>query len=138
MTTISRAEFISRYQAVYDRLFCSNALGECLVKNLAAWEVMEFSQMTITGWSADAALFQRCLDFISKVATPSYFVLTEVESIGKFSEVRVIDADRFSVNELWTSSHLPHFNTVCFDDSACWCAFFDNWADRVCFYRRRL
>lgn len=128
---ISRTEFIERYQATFDKLFAFDADGVCVIREYAKWQTMKFPEMTLPGWSADVETFQRFLNFISQVTNPTRFVLAEVESVEKFTEALLVPADRLSVEKLWSRSRLPHFKTVCFDESASWCALFDNFADRL-------
>jgi hypothetical protein len=130
-TLISRAEFIERYRTKFDELYEFNVNDECVIREHANWEVMEFPDMNLSGWSSDIEIFQCFLYFISVVVTPVWFVLAEVESIEKFTEAWIVPADRLKIEALWIQSRLPHFNTVCFDDSTRWCALFDNILNKV-------
>lgn len=137
MTVISRAEFELRYLAMFNRLFLIEASGACVVRHASSWELLEFPKMTLTAWSADFETFDATLKFIAPVTDVDHFVLTEIESLKKFSETQIVLTDRSSVEELWGKSHLPHFKTACFDESANWCAIFDGDTDRADFYRSR-
>ena len=128
---ISRAEFNIHYRPKFDELFTFDAGGNCEIRQHTDWHCIEFSEMTLTGWSADIETFRRFVDFVSRGAKPTWFVLAEVESTEKFSEAILVPANRLSVEKLWSRSHLPHFKTVCFDESASWCALFDNLSNRL-------
>lgn len=130
-TLISRAAFIERYRTKFDELYAFADDGECVIRERGDWESLEFPAMTLPGWAADARTFHRFLDFISAAANPTWFVLAEVESVEKFTEARIVPADRSAIEKLWSRSRLPHLKTVCFDESARWCALFDNLEDRV-------
>ncbi|RTL52975.1 MAG: hypothetical protein EKK46_09995 [Rhodocyclaceae bacterium] len=130
-TLISRAAFIERYRTKFDELYAFDGEGECVIRERGDWESLEFPAMTLPGWAADAGIFNRFLGFISAVAKPGWFVLAEVESVEKFTEARIVPANRSAIEKLWSRSRLPHFKTVCFDESALWCALFDSLEDRV-------
>ena len=136
-TSISRIEFIKYYGDEFDKLFIFNEDGDCVIKEYANWDFIVFQCMPLPGWSADAETFKQFFDFISVVTRPKQFVLVEVESIERFTEVRVVLADRIEVEKLWFQSRLPHFRTACFDETGLWCALFDNLTDNVNVYRKK-
>ena len=131
VTSISRAEFTERYRNAFDKLFAFDEEGNCRIRVPANWELLEFEEMNLPGWSADEEIFQRFVNFISVVARPAQLVLAEVESIERFTEVRIVAAEREKIENLWNRSRLPHFKTACSDESARWCALFDNFTDKV-------
>jgi hypothetical protein len=137
MKTLNRTEFVTRYACTFEKIFAFDVAGECVVKSLMNWEVLSFPELNLTAWSADTTIFQHFLEFIGDVVTPDFLILTEVESIEKFSETQVVRAHRENVEKLWIQSHLPHFKTVCFDESTLWCALFDSRMDKASFYRKK-
>lgn len=138
MTALTRSDFVTRYASTFEKIFAFNASGECVVKNLISWELLEFPELNLTGWSADPTAFQHFWEFIGAVVTPNFFVLTEIESIEKFTETHVVRVNRDDVEKLWVRSHLPHFKTACFDESMRWCALFDNQTDTASLYRKKV
>lgn len=128
---ISRAEFMSRFGIIFDKLYNFNEEGECVIKAHENSEYMEFCSMPLSGWLADSKTFQCFLDFISTVVTPKCFIFVEVGTLTRFTEARVVRANQIEIEKMLYRSLLPHFDTACFDESARWCALFDNNRDKV-------
>ena len=133
---ISRFDFNKTYRTHFDRLFVFVDGGHCEIKERPNTENIIIPNMTLAGWWSDDKAFCEFIDFVSIVERPKFIVLAEVESIQKFNEIRVINADRVSLDTLLQDSFLPHFNAVCFDDSELWCAIFDNYKE--CIFISRL
>lgn len=135
-TSLTRNEFVARYGSTFEKIFSFDCDGKCGVKNLVEWELLYFPELNLPSWSANPQIFEHFLEFIRAVETPDFLVLTEVESTENFTLTHVVRANRIEVEKLWIGSHLPHFNTACFDESANWCALFDNQTDTMVLYRK--
>src|ERR1700752_4346851 len=118
LTSMSRAEFVERYRHIFDKLFTFDEDSNCHIQVPANWECLEFDDLNLHGWSADEETFRPLMNFISVVAKPVHLVLVEVESLERFTEAWIVVARRERIDGLWNRSHLPHFKTACFDDSA--------------------
>jgi hypothetical protein len=133
-TFISREVFSEQYLGLFEKLFTTNS-GICGFKHIE-WECLEFCEMTLPGFFDSGEVFEMFLQFISKAARPQFLIFAEVESINKFTEIRLVEANRLAINSLWTESRLPHFNTVFFDTSGKWGALFNNFEEKITVRRK--
>lgn len=127
---ISRNEFINNYLNKFEELFSFDKEGKCVFRKTDA-QVLSFDQMTLMGWIQNKEIFQRVLDSISMENRPKQIVITEIESVEKFTESCVVLAERTCIEAALVNSMLPNFDVVCFDDSGKWGIIFDNFEDRM-------
>jgi hypothetical protein len=105
MALLNRSEFIARYGSIFEKMFVLNPTGEYSVRDLVNWELLEFPDLNLTGWTANPTTFQHLLDFIGAVVMPRRLVFTEIESIEKFTETWVVSAKLLDMQALWINSN---------------------------------
>jgi hypothetical protein len=135
---VLRALFVQEFQGLFDALFEFDFDGACVARHRREWELFDCGEMRLMAWSYDLPLFEETLRFVYRTKTPERFVLTEVETLERFTESYLVSPDGEALRDSWYYSTLPHFLTAMFDRSGTWCALFDNDNDHAKFYRRPL
>lgn len=134
---LDRNEFMARYLQIFNCIFVVEQASEIRFACSEEFETLFVADMNLTGWSCSETAFEAFLSFLDLPSVPSYLLLTEVQTTAMFTETWRVPTNPQLICSIWNKAKLPHFTTVCFDESAHWGAIFNNLTDSCLIGRRR-
>lgn len=122
---LSRAEFLQQYGDAFATLFDFERSDDQILRNNAGWERRTFG-FGLWAFAWDQECFDVLMTFVCPQARPDFLVMTEVESVERFTEVLRVRCDPDALRKGIQDSVLPHFRTACLNRTAHWAVVFDN------------
>lgn len=127
---LEKKEFFRLYLPKFERRFQFDDNGKCVLRSDFGKCSTEYF-FGLNGVLHDDNNFDEVIGKWATEANDKCIVITEIESLERFTETIVCEPNRASMLRATAQSKLVHFSVACFGDQGEWAAIFENLEDRT-------